>query len=93
MRLDQPPVPALRGRDLSSLGKGTRSPLPSTKSPSNWLPDRLPCNRPRQAVANPRSWPFCRGLLHPDTGQVHALGQDLWAMSDRDRERAFACGM
>jgi putative ABC transport system ATP-binding protein len=27
------------------------------------------------------------GLLHPDSGQVLALGQDLWAMSDRERER------
>jgi putative ABC transport system ATP-binding protein len=27
------------------------------------------------------------GLLHPDSGKVTALGQDLWAMSDRDRER------
>jgi putative ABC transport system ATP-binding protein len=27
------------------------------------------------------------GLLHPDSGQVLALGQDLWAMSDHQRER------
>lgn len=27
------------------------------------------------------------GLLRPDGGQVHALGQDLWKMSDRERER------
>lgn len=27
------------------------------------------------------------GLLHPDSGRVRALGQDLWAMSDRERER------
>src|SRR5262249_48310028 len=27
------------------------------------------------------------GLLHPDDGQVSALGQDLWAMSERQRER------
>ena len=27
------------------------------------------------------------GLLHPDSGQVLALGQDLWAMSERERER------
>jgi putative ABC transport system ATP-binding protein len=27
------------------------------------------------------------GLLHPDKGRVLALGQDLWALSDRDRER------
>ncbi len=27
------------------------------------------------------------GLLHPDTGRVMALGQDLWAMSDAERER------
>jgi putative ABC transport system ATP-binding protein len=27
------------------------------------------------------------GLLHPDSGQVLALGQDLWALPDRDRER------
>ena len=27
------------------------------------------------------------GLLHPDTGQVTALGQDLWAMTDKERER------
>jgi putative ABC transport system ATP-binding protein len=27
------------------------------------------------------------GLLHPDAGKVTALGQDLWAMSDKERER------
>jgi putative ABC transport system ATP-binding protein len=27
------------------------------------------------------------GLLRPDSGTVLALGQDLWQMSDRDRER------
>jgi putative ABC transport system ATP-binding protein len=27
------------------------------------------------------------GLLHPDSGKVSALGEDLWAMSDRERER------
>src|SRR6516162_6995863 len=27
------------------------------------------------------------GLLHPDSGRVLALGQDLWAMSDPERER------
>ena len=27
------------------------------------------------------------GLLHPDSGQVLALGRDLWAMSDWERER------
>src|SRR5437762_1500153 len=27
------------------------------------------------------------GLLRPDSGQVVALGQDLWQMSDRQRER------
>ncbi len=27
------------------------------------------------------------GLLHPDSGQVSSLGQDLWKMTDQDRER------
>src|SRR3954454_17337637 len=27
------------------------------------------------------------GLLRPDTGQVFSLGQDLWALSDEQRER------
>jgi putative ABC transport system ATP-binding protein len=27
------------------------------------------------------------GLLHPDSGKVLALGQDLWGMSDLERER------
>lgn len=27
------------------------------------------------------------GLLRPDSGQVHVLGQDLWQLSDRQRER------
>jgi putative ABC transport system ATP-binding protein len=27
------------------------------------------------------------GLLHPDSGRVMALGQDLWALSDEERER------
>jgi putative ABC transport system ATP-binding protein len=27
------------------------------------------------------------GLLHPDSGRVMALGQDLWALSDHERER------
>jgi len=34
------------------------------------------------------------GLLHPDSGQVLALGQDLWKMSEREREsfRQRYCG-
>lgn len=27
------------------------------------------------------------GLLRPDSGSVHALGQDIWKMSDTERER------
>lgn len=27
------------------------------------------------------------GLLHPDSGRVLALGQDIWAMNDKQRER------
>ena len=27
------------------------------------------------------------GLLHPDSGRVEVLGQDLWAMSEQERER------
>src|SRR3954452_22788228 len=27
------------------------------------------------------------GLLRPDSGKVLALGEDLWALSERDRER------
>src|SRR6476646_10339531 len=27
------------------------------------------------------------GLLRPESGTVTALGQDLWSLSDRDRER------
>src|SRR5882724_8626473 len=27
------------------------------------------------------------GLLHPDSGKVTALGKDLWAMSETQRER------
>src|SRR5579863_3311399 len=27
------------------------------------------------------------GLLRPDTGQVVALGNDLWSLSERERER------
>src|SRR6516162_3156239 len=27
------------------------------------------------------------GLLHPDSGRVLALGQDMWTLSDQDRER------
>jgi putative ABC transport system ATP-binding protein len=34
------------------------------------------------------------GLLHPDSGQVTALGQDLWTMSEKQREhfRLKHCG-
>ena len=34
------------------------------------------------------------GLLHPDSGQVQALGHDLWKMSEREREqfRQRYCG-
>jgi putative ABC transport system ATP-binding protein len=34
------------------------------------------------------------GLLHPDSGQVHALGRDIWAMSTLQREqfRLRSCG-
>lgn len=34
------------------------------------------------------------GLLHPDSGRVHALDQDLWSLSERQREdfRLRHCG-
>src|SRR5260221_974745 len=34
------------------------------------------------------------GLMHPNSGQVLAMGQDLWKMSDREREhfRLKNCG-
>src|SRR5436305_5814153 len=34
------------------------------------------------------------GLLRPDSGKVLALGQDLWSLSDREREhfRLLHCG-
>src|SRR5438093_7409906 len=34
------------------------------------------------------------GLLHPDSGKVSAMGQDLWALSEKQREqfRLKYCG-
>ena len=87
MREDPTPV-ALRGRDLTrSFGEG------DTKSTAlNGVSLEIATGQVALLMGPSGSGKstllaVLSGLLHPDGGQVLALGQDLWGLSDRDRER------
>jgi putative ABC transport system ATP-binding protein len=88
MRLDQPPAPALRGRDLTrSFGDGETKSTAVHEVSLELTTGQVALLMGPSGSGKSTLLAILSGLLRPDSGQVMALGQDLWSMSDRDRER------
>ncbi len=83
-----PPVPALRGRNLTrSFGDGDTKSVAVNDVTLDLVTGQVAMLMGPSGSGKSTLLAILSGLLHPDSGQVTALGQDLWAMSDRDRER------
>jgi putative ABC transport system ATP-binding protein len=88
MRLDQPPVPALRGRDLTrTFGDGDTKSVALHEVSIELATGQVALLMGPSGSGKSTLLAILSGLLSPDSGQVLSLGQDLWAMSDRERER------
>jgi putative ABC transport system ATP-binding protein len=88
MRLDQPPAPALRGRDLTrTFGEGDTKSTAVHEVSIELATGQVGLLMGPSGSGKSTLLAILSGLLSPDSGQVSALGQDLWSMSDRERER------
>jgi putative ABC transport system ATP-binding protein len=88
MRLDQPPAPAIRGRELTrSFGDGDTKSVVLHEVSIELATGQVALLMGPSGSGKSTLLAVLSGLLKPDGGQVSALGQDLWAMSDRERER------
>jgi putative ABC transport system ATP-binding protein len=87
MRLDQPPR-ALRGRDLTrTFGQGDTKSTAVHEVSIELATGQVALLMGPSGSGKSTLLAILSGLLSPDSGQVLALGQDLWGMSDRERER------
>jgi putative ABC transport system ATP-binding protein len=87
MREDPPPV-ALRGRDLTrTFGDGDTKSTALAGVSLEITAGQVALLMGPSGSGKSTLLAVLSGLLRPDSGQVLALGQDLWAMSDKDRER------
>ncbi len=88
MREDPSPAPALRGRDLTrTFGEGDTKSTAVQEVSIELATGQVALLMGPSGSGKSTLLAMLSGLLHPDRGQVLALGQDLWAMSDRERER------
>jgi putative ABC transport system ATP-binding protein len=88
MRLDQPPASALRGRDLTrTFGEGDTKSTAIHEVSIELATGQVALLMGPSGSGKSTLLAILSGLLSPDSGQVLALGQDMWSMSDRDRER------
>jgi putative ABC transport system ATP-binding protein len=88
MRLDQPPASALRGSDLTrTFGEGDTKSTAVQDVSIELATGQVALLMGPSGSGKSTLLAILSGLLRPDSGQVQALGQDMWSMSDRDRER------
>jgi putative ABC transport system ATP-binding protein len=88
MRLDQPLAPALRGRHLMrTFGEGDTQSTAVQNVSIDLATGQVGLLMGPSGSGKSTLLAMLSGLLRPSSGQVLALGQDLWSMSDRDRER------
>jgi putative ABC transport system ATP-binding protein len=88
MRLNQPPVSALRGRDLTrSFGDGDTKSVVLHEVSIELATGQVALLMGPSGSGKSTLLATLSGLLSPDSGQVLALGQDLWGMSEKERER------
>jgi putative ABC transport system ATP-binding protein len=93
--LDDPSTPALRGAHLSrSFGQGETRTLAVDDVSLEIGSGQIALLMGPSGSGKSTLLAILSGLLRPDSGQVLALGQDLWAMSDKQREhfRLKHCG-
>jgi len=88
MRLDQPPAPALRGRHLTrTFGEGDTKSTALHDVSIELATGQVALLMGPSGSGKSTLLATLSGLLSPDDGQVLALGNDIWSMSERDRER------
>jgi putative ABC transport system ATP-binding protein len=88
MRLDPSPTPALRGRHLTrTFGEGDTQATAIQDVSVELATGQVALLMGPSGSGKSTLLAVLSGLLRPTSGQVLALGQDMWAMSDRDRER------
>lgn len=87
--------PSLQARRLyRSFGKGETATLAVCDVSLDLYPGQIALLMGPSGSGKSTLLAILSGLLRPDDGQVLALGQDLWKMSDRQREqfRLMHCG-
>jgi putative ABC transport system ATP-binding protein len=80
--------PSLRGRNLTRcFGEGDTQTTALNDVSLELYPGQISLLMGPSGSGKSTLLAVLSGLLHPDSGQVMALGQDLWAMSEQQRER------
>jgi putative ABC transport system ATP-binding protein len=83
-----PRLPALQGRHLTrTFGAGETLMTALADVSLDVYPGELTLLMGPSGSGKSTLLAVLSGLLHPTAGQVLALGEDLWAMSDKQRER------
>jgi putative ABC transport system ATP-binding protein len=81
-------VPTLRARRLTrTFGAGETKTIALAEVSLDLYPGQIALLMGPSGSGKSTLLAVLSGLLHPDGGRVLALGQDLWALSERERER------
>jgi putative ABC transport system ATP-binding protein len=81
-------APALRGLHLTrSFGQGETRTTALNDVSLDFTPGQIVLLMGPSGSGKSTLLAVLSGLLRPDSGQVLSLGQDLWSLSDRERER------
>ena len=84
---DYPPGPTLKARQLSrSFGDGETRTVAVNDAALDLHPGQLALLMGPSGSGKSTLLAILSGLLSPDSGQVLTLGEDLWAMSEKERE-------
>jgi putative ABC transport system ATP-binding protein len=85
---DYPPAVILKGRQLTrSFGDGETRAVAVNDVSIDLYAGQLALLMGPSGSGKSTLLAVLSGLMRPDSGQVLALGQDLWAMSEKERER------
>jgi putative ABC transport system ATP-binding protein len=85
---DSSPRPTLQGRSLTrSFGEGDTKTVALDDVSLELTSGQVALLMGPSGSGKSTLLAVLSGLLHPDSGKVMALGHDLWAMSDQQRER------
>jgi putative ABC transport system ATP-binding protein len=85
---DYTPVPALKARQLSrSYGDGESRAVAVNDASIDLYAGQVALLMGPSGSGKSTLLAVLSGLLRPDCGQVMTLGQDLWALSEKQRER------